>query len=64
MSVKEVAGLFGTSVYTIYRMVQRNQIPHMVLGGSLRFDPSVLELWLIHKHPELAAAARKFAHAA
>jgi excisionase family DNA binding protein len=61
MSVKEVAELLGRSIDTVYRMVRRNEIPHLVLAGSLRFDPSVLELWLIQKEPLLAVVARRFA---
>ncbi len=45
MSVKEVAKLLDKSQFAIYRMVRRNQIPHMSLGGSLKFDPSSLELF-------------------
>ena len=59
MSVKEVAELLGKSVFAIYRMARRNEIPHMSFG-SLKFDPSVLELWLIRKEPLLAVAARQF----
>jgi hypothetical protein len=31
-----------------------------MLGGSRRFDPAVLEQWLIKKDPGLAATARRY----
>ena len=49
MSAIEVAALLGNSKFTVYRMVRGNQIPHMMIAGSLRFDPSALELWLIRE---------------
>jgi excisionase family DNA binding protein len=64
MSADEVASLLGNSKFTVYRMVRRNQIPHMMIAGSLRFDPSALELWLIKKQPDLAVAARRLTLAA
>ncbi len=64
MSVVEVAKLLGKSKCTVYRMARRNQIPHMMILGSLCFDPSALELWLIKKQPELAVAARQLTLAA
>jgi hypothetical protein len=59
MNVKEVGKLLNKSNCTIYRMVRCNQIPHLPGLGSLSFDPSVLECWLIKKHPALAVAARQ-----
>jgi excisionase family DNA binding protein len=64
MTVDEVAELLTNSACTIYRMVRRNEIPHLMIGGSLRFDPSAFEAWLIKKEPELARAAYQLAHAA
>lgn len=64
MSAIEVAALLGNSKFTVYRMVRGNQIPHMMIAGSLRFDPSALELWLIKKQPDLAVAARRLTLAA
>lgn len=63
LTAEEVGNLFCKSKFTIYRMVRLNQIPHLMILGSLRFDPSVLELWLIKKQPMLAVAARQLAAA-
>ncbi|HTM18626.1 MAG TPA: helix-turn-helix domain-containing protein [Terracidiphilus sp.] len=59
MSVHEVALLLNKSDCTIYRMVQRRQIPFFRIAGSIEFDPSVLAAWLAKKDPGLAAAARQ-----
>lgn len=64
MTVDEVAELLTNSTCTVYRMVRQNEIPHVMIGGSLRFDPSALEAWLAKKDPELARAARQLEHAA
>jgi excisionase family DNA binding protein len=64
MTVNEVAELLTNSACTIYRMVRHNEIPHVMIGGSLRFDPSALAAWLAKKEPELARVAYQLAHAA
>ena len=63
LTAEEVGDLLGKSKFTIYRMVRLNQIPHLTILGSLGFDPSVLELWLVKKQPLLAVAARQLAAA-
>ncbi len=30
-----------------------------MIGGSWRFDPSTIAIWLIKKEPQLAVAARR-----
>jgi excisionase family DNA binding protein len=59
LTVDEVAELLGKSTFTIYRMAQKKQIPGMLIGGSWKFDPSTLIMWLTKKEPQLAVAARK-----
>jgi excisionase family DNA binding protein len=61
LKVDDVADLLDKSKFTIYRMAQRHRIPALRVGGSWRFDPSVLELWLVKKYPILAQAAREIA---
>jgi excisionase family DNA binding protein len=58
MTVDEVATVLGVSVYTLYRMAQRKQIPSLVIGGSRRFDPAALAMHYRKKSPESAAAAK------
>ena len=64
ITVDEVSELLTNSACTVYRMVRQNEIPHMMIGGSLRFDPSALEAWLVKKEPELARVAYQLSRAA
>jgi excisionase family DNA binding protein len=59
LSVDDVAEVLQLSKYTVYRMAQKKQIPSMILGGTRKFDPSVLVGWLCKKDPGLAVAARQ-----
>jgi excisionase family DNA binding protein len=59
LSVDEVAQLLGLSKFTVYRLANKRQIPSIMLGGTRRFDPSTLILWLTKKEPQLAVAARQ-----
>ena len=59
LTVDEVADILGLSKYTVYRMAQKRQIPNLMLGGSRKFDPSTLIVWLTKKEPLLAVAARQ-----
>ena len=59
LTIDEVADLLGKSKYTFYRMAQKKQVPGLMIGGSWRFDPSTLAMWLVKKEPQLALAARK-----
>ena len=59
LTVDEVAVLLGLSKFTIYRMAQKRQIPCLMLGGTRKFDPSTLIIWLCKKEPQLAVAARQ-----
>ena len=59
LTIDEVADLLEKSKFTVYRMAQKKQIPGLMIGGSWRFDPSTLAIWLIKKEPQLAVAARR-----
>jgi excisionase family DNA binding protein len=59
LTVDEVAVMLGLSKFTIYRMAQKRQIPCLMLGGTRKFDPSTLIVWLCKKEPQLAVAARQ-----
>jgi excisionase family DNA binding protein len=58
LSVREVSRLLGKSECSIYRMVRKHQIPSLVIGGTLSFDPSALAMWLSKKEPSLSKASR------
>jgi excisionase family DNA binding protein len=46
LSVPEAAQLLSVSVRTVYTLVERDELPHVRVGGQIRFVPSVLEQWL------------------
>ena len=39
MNVREVSELLQLRPQTIYCLVMRRRIPHLKIGGALRFDP-------------------------
>ena len=45
-TVKELAALLAVKPITIYRMVERGQLPAIRIGKSLRFDPADIETFL------------------
>ena len=45
-TVKELAALLVVKPITIYRMVDRGQLPAIRIGKSLRFDPADIEAFL------------------
>ena len=45
-TVKELAALLVVKPITIYRMVERGQLPAVRIGKSLRFDPADIEVFL------------------
>ena len=60
LKIEEVfTDLLGKSKFTVYRMAQKKQIPALMIGGSWKFDPSTLIIWLVKKEPQLAVAARR-----
>lgn len=46
LTVPELAELLWLGRTAIYDMVNRGVIPHMRIGGSIRFDPIVLARWI------------------
>jgi len=59
LTVDEVGEVLGLSRTSIYRLSESGQIPSVVLGGSRRFDPSTLALWISGKEPRIAKAHRQ-----
>ena len=58
LSVNQVSVILDVSTRTIRRMIERNEIPYVRIGGSVRFDPRSVAVWLRRKDPMLAVAAR------
>jgi excisionase family DNA binding protein len=50
LSVNEVAKLIGEHKFTLYRRINRKEIPHLKLGHSVKFDPHELSRWLKANH--------------
>ena len=46
MTVKEVAEILSLSQREIYKLAASNQIPHFKIGSSVRFEPSMVLVWL------------------
>lgn len=44
-TVKEAAAFLGISSKTLYRWAAAGQVPHMKLGGALRFSRAALQAW-------------------
>jgi excisionase family DNA binding protein len=43
---KRIAALLGLSVSQVYTLARQGRIPHVRLGGSVRFPRLALERWL------------------
>jgi excisionase family DNA binding protein len=46
LTVKEAALYLRCSPRTLYRMIQRGEIPHKRIGGGIRLRKDELEAWL------------------
>ncbi len=46
LDVRQAAALLQLSERTVYTLVERGELPHARVGGSIRFVPEVLEQWL------------------
>lgn len=49
MSVKEAAIYLGKSAHWVYQNRERLHIPCSVIGGTLRFEKSRLDDWIINR---------------
>ena len=46
MTIEEVADFLQVKKNTIYKKIQRGQIPYIKMGGLLRFDPQQIEAYV------------------
>jgi excisionase family DNA binding protein len=46
LSVRAAADLLNVSTRTVYDLVARDEIPHVRVGGQIRFVPGAIERWL------------------
>ena len=49
MRAAELADFLGFSPTQVYRMSEQSSIPHVRLGGSIRYDPRAISRWLRSK---------------
>ena len=45
LTITDVCQRYGVSKWTVYQWTMRNYIPHLKLGGQLRFRLKDLEAW-------------------
>jgi excisionase family DNA binding protein len=59
MTVKEVSGYLRCHPSTIYRFVERGEIPHFRLGSDIRFLRSSIDRWIENRsNPKRSARTR------
>ncbi len=49
LTVSDVAELLSISERQVYKLVAEHRIPCFKIGGSIRFDPFAVALWLRQK---------------
>ena len=53
LTAKDLATYLRCHVSTLYRLVNRGEIPHFRLGSDIRFRRSAIEKWLDEQGPQL-----------
>jgi len=46
ITLKEVAHKLNVSEAAVYRLIKRNKIPYVEVGGVFRFDPDAIDKWI------------------
>jgi len=46
LKIREAAELLGMSENFLYKLVEGQQMPHVRVGRSVRFDPQELSAWI------------------
>ena len=46
LTIRQVATYVGLSHHTIYRFVSKRKIPHVKFGKVLRFNRTLIDLWI------------------
>ncbi|MFQ5834579.1 MAG: helix-turn-helix domain-containing protein [bacterium] len=49
LTIQELSKILKISPKTIYRLVHEDSIPHLKIGGSIRFNQRQIEVWLQRK---------------
>lgn len=59
MNIKELSKYLNVSKRTIYSWASMKRIPHLKIGGTLRFDVREIESWLEEKKVEVSNIHRE-----
>jgi excisionase family DNA binding protein len=46
LTVRQLAELLSLSEREVYKLAANNQIPHIRIGSSVRFDPPTIAAWI------------------
>lgn len=57
LTIGQVAEIFQVSDKTIRRMINKREIPSILVGSHRRFDPGTLRWWAIKRSPEMGKAS-------
>lgn len=49
LSIDDVAQRFGVTTSTVYRLIQRGELPGFKIGGQWRFSQAMLETWVVDR---------------
>jgi excisionase family DNA binding protein len=51
LTVREVAGVLGISLPIVYRLCERNELPHVRVSNAIRISPLAVIPYLRHRQP-------------
>jgi excisionase family DNA binding protein len=52
----DLAAMLQVTTAHVYRLARQRRVPHLKVGGSLRFDPAAIAFWL--KRQEVASVGQ------
>jgi excisionase family DNA binding protein len=59
MNVQQIASYLGVSKETIYRMLEKEEIPSYRIGKLWRFDPVQIDQWVKGEKKDVSKSSRK-----
>ena len=49
-TILQVAEYMGTTWGAVHKLIERHAFPHFKIEGALRFDPGVVQAWVVRNH--------------